>query len=101
MKLPPKDPAEIKIVRFEFGLEVEAGRTISSVTVGSTTSAGTDPAPAAVLLGTPTIDNTNLYVLQRVQNGLAACDYQFRALATDNDGLKHLIVATLPVRTGT
>lgn len=101
MRLPPKDPAEKKIVRFEFALEVEAGRTISSVTIGVTTAAGVDAAPAAVLLGSPTIDNVNLYVLQRVQAGLANCDYQMRALATDNDGLVHLVPATLPVRTGT
>lgn len=101
MRLPSKDPAEKKIARFEFATEVEPGRTIASVTLGIVTSAGADGAPTAVLLGAPTIDNANLYVLQRVQAGLAECDYQMRALATDSDGLEHLIVGTLPVRTGT
>lgn len=99
MKLPIKDPAELKLVRFEFGSEIEAGQTISSVTVTSEVVAGTDPAPAAMLVGVPQIDNTNLYVLQRVDAGVSGADYLLRALATDSAGLKHLVYATLPVRT--
>lgn len=102
MRFPPKDPAEVKLLRFEFATEIEAGRTIAVIDIPApTVTEGVDPTPALVLEGTPTIDNANLYVFQRVKVGLPACDYQFRALATDNDGLKHLIVGTLPVRTGT
>jgi hypothetical protein len=99
MRLPPKDPAEAKLVRFEFSTEIEAGSTIQSLTRTITTLAGTDASPSSVLDGSPTIDNANLYALQRVKDGLADCDYEIRMLATDNAGLKHLIVATLPVRT--
>lgn len=98
MKLPVKDPAELKLVRFEFSSEIEAGQTIASVTVTNQVLEGTDPAVASMLVGVPQIDNTNLYVLQRVDLGVDGCDYLLRALATDSAGLKHLVYATLSVR---
>lgn len=98
MKLPIKDPAEQKLVRFEFSTEIEAGQTISSVAVTAEVLEGTDPAVASMLVGAPQIDNTNLYVLQRVDLGVDLCDYLFRALATDSAGLKHLVYAVMRVR---
>lgn len=101
MRLPYKDPAEKKLIRFEFGTEIEAGVAIASVAVAISTVAGVDPLPGAVLDGIAIVDNVNLHVLQLVDDGLDGCDYQIRALATDANGLKHLVVGTLPVRIGT
>lgn len=98
MKLPIKDPAEQKLVRFESATEIEAGQTIANVAVTAEVLEGTDPDVASMLVGVPQIDNTNLYVLQRVGLGVDLCNYLFRALATDSAGLKHLVYATLPVR---
>ena len=99
MRLPQKDPGETKLVRFAFASEIERTITIASVSVSITLAAGVDAGFAAVLDGAALIDNATLDVLQRVKLGLDGCDYEIRCLATDSGGLKHLIVATLPVRT--
>ena len=98
MRLPIKDPTEIKLVRFVFAGDIERGTTIVSVTVAVSLVAGVDAGFAAVLSGAALIDNDALQVLQQVTLGLADCDYGIRCLATDSAGLKHLIAATLPVR---
>lgn len=99
VQLPIKDPAEKKLIRFEFGTEIESGVTIASVDVSIATVAGEDASPGAVLDGVPIIDNVNLQVLQTADDGLDACDYEIRVLATDSNGLRHLVVGRLPVRT--
>ena len=98
MRLPAKDPQEIKLVRFVYATEIERGVTITSVVMSITLAAGVDAGFAAVLNGAALIDNTTFDVLQRVALGLADCDYELRCVATDSSGLKHLIAATLPVR---
>ena len=98
MRLPPKDPAEIKAVRFQYKTELGKGATLAGVVVSVAVVVGTDPAAAAVLDGAAVIDNAAFEVLQRVTLGVAECDYEIHCLATDSAGLKHLIVATLPVR---
>ena len=98
MLLPYKDPAERKLLKFEFATEIEPGQTIQTLERTITTVAGTDASPALVLDGVPQIDNPNLLALQPVKDGLDGCDYEIRMLATDSAGLKHLIVARLPVR---
>ncbi len=98
MRLPPKDPAEIKTVRFMYAGELERGVTIASMTMSIALAAGVDAGYAAVLDGAALIDNTTFDVLQRVKLGLADCDYELRCVATDSSGQKHLIAATLPVR---
>lgn len=99
MKTPFKDPGETKDLIFEFWRDVEKGRTIVSVDITITTSLGTDAAPAAVLLGTPQIDQTKLEVHQLVRGGISGCEYLVRAVATDSSALVHLIPATLRVAT--
>lgn len=99
MQLPHKDPAETKLLRFEFATEIEGGATIQLLERQISVAQGTDPAAASVLDGSPSIDNTNLYALQRVTGGVDGCDYEIRMLATDSAGLKHLVVGRLPVRT--
>lgn len=97
MQLPVKDPEEKKLVRFEFGTEIEAGLTMSGVVITAEVVAGSDPSPATLLDGVPVLDQTNLYALQRVTAGVDGARYLLRALATDSSGLKHLITGVLPV----
>lgn len=99
MKLPIKDPVEKKLIRFEFAGEIEEGVTIALLERAVSAVAGTDPSPEAILDGVAIVDNVNRYGLQVVQAGVDGCDYEIRMLATDSNGLKHLIVGTLPVRT--
>lgn len=99
MKLPVKDPEEIKVVTFPFKRELPTGSSIALAAVTVTVTTGTDPAAASMLDGAPQIDPVNLYVLQRVKLGVSACEYELRATATDNNGLKHVMVTTLPVAT--
>lgn len=96
MRLPPKDPAETKMLRFVFGADLADGETIASVTVSAATEAGVDASPANVLMGSPTVSGGD--VLQRVHGGLAGCDYRLRCLATTSAGLVHLASGCLPVR---
>ncbi|MBE7419846.1 MAG: hypothetical protein HS128_19240 [Ideonella sp.] len=98
MRLPPKDPAELKLVRFVFAADLEHGVTIAGAALAIAVTAGSDAGAAAVLDGAALVDNAALAVLQRVALGLAGCDYEIRCLVTDSSGLKHLVAATLPVR---
>lgn len=99
MRTAPKDPAEKKLVRFEYASEVEEGVTIASIDVQVATVAGVDAAPGNLLEGAIVVDNANLYGLQRVKEGSDGCEYEIRGLATDSNGLKHLVIATVPVAT--
>lgn len=97
VRLGTKDPAERKLVVFEFADQLEPGIAIASVAVTSTLANGTDPTPAALLDGAASIANDK--VLQRVVGGVDGALYQLRCLATDASGLVHLISTLLPVRT--
>ena len=94
--LQPKDPGEIKIVRFQFGGDVGES-SISTVDVQAFVVEGEDPSPSSFLSGVPAISGTD--VLQRVTGGLDGCDYNLRCFATDSAGLKHLISCVIPVCT--
>lgn len=100
MRLPDKDPAEVRLLRFVFERDIEPGQTIAAVDVTiALAKGGPDPDVAAVLDGAAVIDNASLCVLQRVRAGVVGAEYQIRCLVTDSSGLKPLISATLPVRT--
>ena len=99
LRLPTKDPAEIKALVFLFDADIEPGTTILAANIGVTVVAGADPAVAGMLDGAALIDTNRVAVVQRVRLGVNACDYEIRCLVTDSAGLKHLVVATLPVRT--
>lgn len=102
MKLPPKDPAELKTVRFKFASELATAETIASVeSLAVALTAGTDPSPALILSGAASIDAATKEVRQNVTGGLVGCDYELRCLVVGSTGLKHLVVGTLPVRTET
>lgn len=98
MRLPYKDPAEIKLLRFALKGDVEPGTTIDAVEMTVAVVDGDDATAGAVLLGAAQINNAALEVLQRVQGGLDGRDYEVRCLVTDTTGLKHLVSAVLPVR---
>jgi hypothetical protein len=95
-RLPTKDPAERKVVTFEFANQLEPGIAIASTTLQVAVVQGTDPNPAALLEGAPSLRPDE--VLHRVAGGVSGAVYQLRCLATDASGLVHLVSTLLPVR---
>lgn len=79
--LPAKDPSETVTLSFLFGNELGTGETVSGCTVTCAVLTGTDPSPAAVLNGAPTVAAT---VLQSVTGGLDGVGYFLKATATTN-----------------
>lgn len=97
MKLPAKDPVEIKLVEFLFANQLDEAVTLVSATVSCTVQNGVDAAYGSVLSGAAVIVGTT--VLQRVQAGVDGVDYRLSCVATDANALVHKVAATMPVRT--
>jgi hypothetical protein len=81
----PKDPGEVLTLAIGFRKRLGA-RTIISATSDIACITGTDPSPASVLLGTPSIPDPPLAVVQKVHGGVAGCSYLGRLYATLDDG---------------
>ena len=95
--LGPKDPEEIKVMKFAFAREL-AGATIAVVeSVTPSVYKGTDPNPGAVALGAPVVSGTD--VLQRMQGGLHGVAYKWRAKVTDSNGNVHVVTDWVLVQT--
>lgn len=95
----PLDIEEIKPVIFRFSKELRSGDSIAGVVITAELVAGSDATPAAILVGLPTIDNTNKLVEQLVSApGLAGNEYLLRAVATATpSGQKHVVAARMAV----
>ena len=95
--LGPKDPEEIKTIKFSFARELQ-GATIASITsVTPSVVAGADPTPAAVALGSPVVSGTD--VLQRMQGGVSGTTYKWRAKVLDSNGNVHVSADSVKVET--
>ena len=95
--LGPKDPEEIKVIKFPFARELN-GATLATVTsVTPTTFSGVDASPGAVALGGAVISGTD--VLQRMQGGLSGVVYKWRAVVVDSNGNKHVVTELVLVQT--
>lgn len=93
--LGPKDPEEIKVLKFPFARELD-GATIASVSFATpSVFKGVDPAPAAVALGLPVVSGTD--VLQRMQGGLNGVVYKWRVRVVDSNGNAHVLADTVLV----
>lgn len=94
--LGPKDPQEIKLIKFPFARELN-GAVASTASVTASTYKGTDASPGGVILGTPTITGTDVYV--RMQGGLDGCIYKLRVVVTDAAGNVHVATELVAVQT--
>lgn len=94
--LGPKDPQEIKLIKFPFARELN-GAVASTASVTASTHKGTDANPSAVILGTPTITGTDVYV--RMQAGLSGVVYKLRVVVTDAAGNVHVATELVAVQT--
>jgi hypothetical protein len=93
--LPNKTPTEKKVVTFPFGTECAAGAILSTSLVAKANEDGNDPGAAALTVGTPQLQGTDLLVL--IEAGLEATWYDLLATVADADGEVHQLAARLYV----
>lgn len=92
----PKDPAEVKVLTFDFTKELGTATLVSATTTASVTN-GEDPTPANLISGEATVSGQKAY--QKVSGGLHGVIYKLRCTAVDSDGGVHVIVGGLHVET--
>lgn len=82
----PKRPAEEIVLAFDFADDLPAGVTLASVqAVDVELVSGTDPTPAAVKNGAPTVAGGSV-VLQGVKGGQYGCAYLIVPRVVRSDG---------------
>lgn len=91
----PKDVSENKVVEFPFVDELGTGETISSASVAISVVSGTDPSPAAMLVGSAVIVGSSVF--QRISGGIANVTYHLRATANAVTGSVHVVATDLKV----
>ena len=100
MRIDAIDPAEQVVITFDFSAALDAGEKLSgSITTTVTTILGSDAAPAAILNGVATYDNTSTRVLLPVTGGLPDHDYAIKVVCATSNAQKVLALAAhLPIR---
>ncbi len=102
MRVDPIDPTEAVVLTFDFSPALSIGETLAgTITTSVTTALGVDPAPQAVLNGTPLFGAGDTSVLVPVKGGLVDHDYAVKVVVGTTNAFKVLaLVAHLPVREG-
>ena len=95
--LGPKDPAEIKVLKFGFARDLDGASITRVQAVTVTVYKGTDTNPSALLAGAAAISGTD--VLQRVTAGVDGVVYRLRVRVVDSNGNVHVATDTLLVQT--
>lgn len=95
MDFGAKDVDEIKLLRFGFENELEAGETIATFTVDVEVDQGVDASASAVKSGPAA--QSGVEVIQRVTGGIDGVVYKFRARAVGNSGLAHVVAGRMRV----
>ena len=90
----PKDPAEVKVIGFDFGDQTM--NPTAPIVTAAWHGGAVDLAPAAILDGEPYVQGT--WVLQRVIGGVDRAYYALRAACDDPAGNHHVMAGVLPVR---
>jgi hypothetical protein len=100
VQLPIKGTLESVTLGFDFSDDFATVQTIVSIIVTGESAAGTpDPNPAAILVGSASVDSVNAaQVNQRVEGGLDSTQYAVQCTATGDNGDTQTIVSLLPVR---
>lgn len=93
--LGPKDPAEVKVIRFPFGQELDGVAIASVQSVVARVKKGADANPGQLLAGAASVVGTD--VLQRVQGGVSGVVYEIRVTVADVNSNVHVIADTLAV----
>lgn len=90
-----KDPLEVLRLGVDFKAAMQSNERIVSAVWASSTYSGSDPAPGAVIQGSPTYDGSIVYTF--VQGGLAGRIYKLKAIAQTTAGRTLVGVGFLPV----
>lgn len=94
MSLPPKDPAEIITIEFDFA-DLATAVINPQVSIAPVLGAD-DPSAATMLSGSPSLSGTE--VRQRVIAGIDGTSYELRCIADTMDGSRYVIPGLLPVQ---
>jgi hypothetical protein len=90
---PPKRPAEVRVLAFEFRRYMSA---VSSAEIAVEHSGGAaDAEPEEILLGEPVMYGTRVF--QRVRDGVALARYTLRCTAADEFGNTAVLSGLLPL----
>lgn len=79
-----KYSAESRVYGFDFGRLLEAGETLTGATFAVAVVTGTDPTPAAILVGAATV--AGAIARQRIAGGVGGATYRVTATATTSAG---------------
>lgn len=93
---PDKAPPERFDLTFPYANELLPGEAIESAVVTVLLKDGVDADPEATRDGSHQIDGTN--VLQRVQGGIATCNYGWQCDASTSNGRVLTRALIVPVR---
>lgn len=93
MSFPPKDPAEIITVTFDFS-ELAVSVTDPQVSIAPV-QGGNDTSADAMRSGAPTISGA--LVSQKIIAGVDGTSYELRCMADTPDGSRYVIPELLPV----
>lgn len=96
-QFPTKRPAGVHTLSFRFRKGLSDGETLVAGTMVVTAEVwrGTDPDPAAILLGSPAVSGDR--VLQQVLGGLSRVKYLLRARCDTSLGNTLTLEGILPV----
>lgn len=94
---PPKGPDESFPCAFIYKKELVPGEVLTGPAVVTiAVRRGTDPNPASVITGPPTIEDYQ--VLQQLSGGLAGVTYDLECTVTTSQGNTYTRAAILPVQ---
>lgn len=96
LTFPIKRTGETLPISFDFSTELADGENLTSCNVVSTTFAGTDPTPAAVIQGGASVA-LQPYAIQKVTGGLDETSYLLTATGVTDALNTYIIPAILPV----
>lgn len=99
--LSAKDPAERRVVTFDFSLDLAAGETLTALVSRTVevVAPGADPSATAMLVSDGEADATGKQWLLPVRAGVDIVDYIIQVVVDTNNSNKRLALACkLPVR---
>jgi hypothetical protein len=97
LPLGPKDPDEIKVLKFDFARDLDGANITSVQAVTATVVKGVDTNPANLLAGAAQASGT--IVMQRLQGGVSGVVYRVRVRVQDSNNNVHVATDTVLVKT--
>jgi len=93
--LGPKDPREIKDIRFPFARELNGASIASATSLGVAVVAGRDPSPNSTMTDMLMVVGTDVYA--RFRAGISGVTYEVSVEVLDSVGDVHIMAARVAV----